>query len=355
MRGRATLLTGLLGLALLVACRVEIGAPAATTTTTSDRAPRGKVVLYTSAYREVTDALTALAKERLPDVELVVFQGGSEKVAARLDADLNSGHAGADVLLVSDPFLYRRLKRDQQLLPFTSPFATPIDRSLVDLDNAFCAARISTMVVAFHSGKTKREEVPSSFQRLLLDDDAPANDVAFGDPLSSGTAFMTAVALGGGDVSFLGRLRARGASVAGGNSVVLQKVLAGERRFGVVLLENVLAARDRGEPVGFLIPTDGAVVVAGDIAILKDTRNPQAARAVVDLVLSPQGQALMRGHAGNMHAVDPRLAPPADDVPTLSELLSKRSPDRALLDRVSADRRAVLDELERGLMQTATP
>ncbi|MDP2339905.1 MAG: extracellular solute-binding protein [Deltaproteobacteria bacterium] len=338
-------------LALLCGCRIEIGAPAASTSTTDAR-PSGKVVLYTSAYREVTDALTTLAQRELPEVELVVFQGGSEKVAARLDADLQSGKAGADVLLVSDPFLYRRLKREEQLLPWASPFATPIDRGLVDLDNAFCAARVSTMVIAFHNKKTTAAEVPASFAKLLLDDDAPAKDVALGDPLSSGTAFMTVVAVGNGDVSFLGKLRARGASIAGGNSVVLQKVLAGERRFGVVLLENVLAARARGEPVGFIIPSDGAIVVAGDVAILKDTRNETAARAVVDLVLSPAGQELMRGPNGNMHAVDPRLLPPAEDVPTLAELMHKRAPDRALLDRVSADRRAVLNALEQGLMGT---
>jgi iron(III) transport system substrate-binding protein len=205
-------------------------------------------------------------------------------------------------------------------------------------------------------------DVPDTFQKLLLDDDAPAKDLALGDPLSSGTAFMTVVSLGKGDVSFVGKLRARGASIAGGNSVVLQKVLAGERRFGVVLLENVLAARARGEPVGFVIPADGAVVVAGDVAILKDTRNETAARAIVDLVLSPAGQELMRGASGNMHAVDPRLPPPAafngtvngdrpsPDVPALAELLRQRPPDRELLDRVSLDRRAVLNALESGLM-----
>jgi hypothetical protein len=102
------------------------------------------------AIAEVTDALTSLARRTLPDVELVVFQGGSEKVASRLDADLAAGRAGADILLVSDPLLYRRLHHDGQLLPYASPNATPIDRRLVDFDNAFVAARVSTMVIAHH-------------------------------------------------------------------------------------------------------------------------------------------------------------------------------------------------------------
>ena len=306
-------------------------------------------MLYTSAYREVTDGLVALAKTVLPDVELVVFQGGSEKVASRLDADLAAGRAGADVLLVSDPFLYRRLKQQGHLRAYASPRGTPIDRRLVDLDNAFVAARVSTMVVAHHTGTTPRAQVPTSLAKLLKGELAESAETAFGDPLSSGTAFMTAVVVGDGDVGFLSTLRARGASVAGGNAAVLQRVLSGERRFGVVLLENVLLARARGEPVGFVLPTD-AVTIAGDLAILDDTQNVVAARAVVDLILSPAGQALIRGVDGRMHSVDPRIAAPDDDVPALAALLDQRAVDEALFARVADQRATILAALEAALL-----
>ncbi len=338
---------------MVVGCRVEFGAPTSTTSTAEAscreaKAPDGKVVLYTSAYREVSDALVALAAQRLPGVEVIVFQGGSEKVASRLDADLAAGRAGADVLLVSDPLLSRRLKDAGQLLPRVSPRATPIDRRLVDLDNAFVAARASTMVIAFHTQKTQRNAVPDSLGALLLDE-KHAPDVAFGDPLSSGTALFTSVVVGGGDVAFLGPLRRRGASVGGGNAVVLQKVLSGERRYGVVLLENVLLARARGEPVDFVVPND-PVVIPGDVAILKDTQNREAAAALVDLILSPEGQALMRGSDGRMHAVDPRIPPPDDDVPELATLLDRRPLPLALIDRVAKDRGLLVAAIERALL-----
>jgi iron(III) transport system substrate-binding protein len=337
-------------------CRIERGAPqapsASTSSTSASSGPAGRVVLYTSAYREVTDALTALAHTQLPNVELVVFQGGSEKVASRLDADLAAGRAGADVLLVSDPLLYRRLKRDQQLLPYASPNATPIDRRLVDFDNAFVAARVSTMVIAHHTD-TAAATVPTSLSKLLKGELAESADVAFGDPLSSGTAFMTVVVVGQGDGTFLSALRARGASIAGGNAAVLQRVLSKERRFGVVLLENVLAAQARGEPIAFVLPDD-AVTIPGELSILKDTSNATAARAVVDLILSPAGQALIRGADGNMHAVDPRLQPPgkADAVPALSTLIDRGHADEALLARVAAGSTTLQRALEQALLHT---
>lgn len=361
MLSRRHALFGCAALLANLGCRIEVGPPTSTqppstSTSSTSTQVRGKVVLYTSLYPEVVDAVVALSKQALPDVEVVVFQGGSEKVAARLDADLAAGTGqGADVLLVSDPFLSRRLKSEGQLLAHVSPHATPIDRRLVDVDNAFVAARASTMVIAHHRDRTPATDVPQTFHALLTDDDAPAKDVALGDPLSSGTAFMTVVVVGGGDPGFVGRLRARGAAIAGGNSVVLQKVLSGERRFGVVLLENVLAARDRGEPVGFVIPTDGAVVIPGDIAILRSTQNAAAAHAFVDVVLSPDGQALMRGATGHMHAADPRVPPPADDVPALATLLDARPVSPALLTKIAAEKASALRGLERALLGTGAP
>ncbi|HEY1098522.1 MAG TPA: extracellular solute-binding protein [Myxococcota bacterium] len=342
----------LLTVAALSACRIERG-PSTTAVASTSTAPGGRVVLYTSAYREVTDALVALARTELPDVQLEVFQGGSEKVASRLDADLAAGRAGADVLLVSDPFLSRRLKRDGELLAYASPRATPIDRRLVDLDNAFVAARVSTMAVVWNTTTTTKEDAPTSLTSLLRGEDDRSADLAFADPLSSGTAFMTAVVVGDGDVTYLKRLRARGASIAGGNAVVVQKVLSGERRFGVVLLENALTAEARGEPLGWLVPDD-TVVIPGDVSILNDTANPGAARAVVDLILSPAGQAIIRGDDGRMHAVDPRVPPPKmqRDVVTLAALLDRRRVDPALLDRVVERRAAIQAALEAALLSS---
>jgi iron(III) transport system substrate-binding protein len=335
--------------ASIVGCRIEVGAPSgpAVASAATD-VPAGKVVLYTSAYRDVVDALVALQKTQLPDVELVVFQGGSEKVASRLDADLAAGRAQADVLLVSDPLLYRRLKADGQLLPYASPRATPIDRRLADVDNAFVGARASTMVIAFHRENTPAQTAPQALRAALFDE-AIAKDIAFGDPLSSGTAMFTSLLVSHGEVNFLQDLRARGASVAGGNAVVIQRILSGERRFGVVLLENVLLSSARGEPLDFVIPTD-AVVIPGDVAILKDTANAVAARAIVDLILSPEGQALMRGAQGMMHATDPRLEPPDPRVPPLSALLDRQPLDEPLLATVARDRAGLLGRIEAALM-----
>lgn len=314
-------------LALLAGCRIESAAPQSSAVVSTDGTPRGELWVYTSMYRHVMDAFEPLLKEQLPQVTVRWFQGGSEKVATKLEAELAAGGSPCDVLMTSDPFLYRRLAKDGRLLRAVSPNGVRTERALVDPDGHWESVRLSTMVLVHKQGA----DGPASFGELL--EPKWRGEVVIGDPLTSGTAFTWAVAMErshGQD--FFERLRANGARVAGGNAAVLQKVEGGEARVGVVLLENVLAAKARGSPVEPTWPTDGAVLIPGAAAILASSRNPNAARAFVDLVLSPPGQRLLTG-LGDMHAVDPREPGPRG-LEGARWVISKSAPfDEALLDR----------------------
>jgi iron(III) transport system substrate-binding protein len=308
----------LLGMASLGGCRLEWVSPASQPQGAAD-VVAGKVVLYTSLYPEVIEPIQAALRVLLPDVELLVFQGGSEKLAQRLLANRQAGHAGADVLLTSDPLLYLQLAHEDTLLPTTCAAATPIPRPLVDDDNRFVGARVSSMVWV---GKGNAPP-PQPLSALVTGLDA--RSLAMPDPLSSGTCFTTMVQLAPDfDVSFIGRLKREGALIGGGNSVVIQRVLQGERAVGMCLLENALAARARGEDIAIAWPTDGAVLIVGHAAVLRDAANPRAAQALINALLSPVVQQLMVA-PGHMHSVLPRLSAPGDgSTPSLTSVLAAR-------------------------------
>lgn len=302
----------------LSACRIETTAPGGASSATSG-APRGDVWIYTSMYRSVIDALEPGLKEALPGVTLRWFQGGSEKVTAKLEAELAAGGTPCDVLLTSDPFLYERFKREGRLLRYVSPNGLRTPAALVDLDGHYAAVRLSTMVLIHRAGTP----APESFEALTTP--AWKDEVALGDPLTSGTAFTWAVLLEAKYGSaFFKALRANGARVAGGNAAVLQKVEGGEASAGVLLLENALAAKGKGSPIEIAWPRDGAVLIPGYAAILSTARNPEAAKAVVDALLSPKLQAII-ATPGDMHPVDPRVPGPRHSL-SLDELLARSQP-----------------------------
>ncbi len=320
----------LAALFFLSACRVESVAPggAQPAPAASTDAPSGELWIYTSMYRQVIDALDPLLKERLPGVTFHWYQAGSEKVASRLEAERAAGAIRADVIATSDPFLYERLKREGSLLPYASPHALRIPRELLDLDAHYAAARLSTMVLVH---RRDLSDPPTRFAELA--EPTWRGKVAIGDPLTSGTAFTWSVFMesryGSG---FFERLRSNHVVVAGGNAAVLQKVEGGEAEVGVLLLENALAAKARGSPIEHAYPEDGAVLIPGPLAIFKSTRNPAAAKAFVDVLLSSEGQRIIV-ERGDMHAVDPRLPGPRSEA-GLSTLMPRAQPwSDTLLDR----------------------
>lgn len=322
-------------LVLLAGCRIETVSPAGGAANPAELGPRGDLWVYTSMYRHVLDALEPLLKERLPAVTVKWFQGGSEKVATRLEAELAAGGSPCDVLLTSDPFLYRRLARAGSLVRTISPNGVRTPRALVDPDGAWESVRVSTMVLVHRRGT----EAPESFEALAQP--RWRGEIVIGDPLTSGTAFTWAVAMerryGTG---FFPALRANAVRVAGGNASVLQKVEGGEAGAGVVLLENVLAAQARGSGIEVHWPKDGAVLIPGPAAVLRTGRNQAAARAFIDVLLSPEGQRVIR-ELGDMNAVDPRQPGPRDG-PTIDALIAKSLPfDEALLDEGLAHGAAV--------------
>lgn len=325
-------------LVLLASCRIESAAPSEVSAAAAQEGtPSGDVWVYTSMYQHVLDALEPLLKEKLPNVQVHWYQAGSEKVASRLEAERAAGAVRADVLATSDPFLYERLAREGSFLRYASPNVLRVPRSLVDLDARYEAARVSTMVLVHRQGSAP----PASFADLV--NERWKGRAAVGDPLTSGTAFTWAVSMQskyGED--FFTRLRNKGTVVAGGNAAVLQKVESGEVDAGVLLLENALVAKGRGSPIEIVWPEDGAIAIPGPVAIFQSSRNPVAAKALVDLLLSPEGQRFIV-EKGDLHSVDPRLAGPRG-VPGLEALMARSQPWTPELVELGLTRGAAIKE-----------
>ncbi len=321
----------LLVLICFAGCRIETAAPGGTATSSPTAAASGEVWVYTSIYRHVLDALEPQLKEALPGVTIHWFQAGSEKVAAKLEAELAAGGSPCDVLITSDPFLYQRFKEEGRWLRYVSPNGLRTPSRYVDLDGNYAAVRLSTMVLVHRAGVTP----PASFAALT--EPEWKGEVALGDPLTSGTAFTWAVSmertLG---PAYFEQLRANEARVAGGNAAVLQKLEGGEAKVGVLLLENALAAKAKGSPIEIAWPRDGAVVVPGYAGILASSQHREVAKALIDALLSPRGQKVI-ADLGDMHAVDPRVPGPRGSI-SLDELVQKSAPwDEALLQRGLSD------------------
>lgn len=323
---------GLLTALLCAGCRVEIGAPERAGVAAEGAVE--EVWMYTSIYQEVLDQLGPALEAAVPGVKVSWFQAGSEKVSQRWEAEHAAGRSRACLLATSDPGWYLDLHRRGLLQPYVSPRALEMDRAWVHPD--FAAFRLGFMVLAA-SGDGP---APASFRELA--DPAWRGQVSSPDPLASGTMFTTLSAWEQAyGFGFVEGLRGNGWVAAGGNSAVMGRMESGERRVGVVLLENLL---QKPGVARIILPTDGAVAIPGMLAIPTDCDAPAAARRAVDWLMSDEAQRLIV--AGNMYSPFPGVAPPAG-APPLAEV-PRFAPEADLLGHM-AEHSAALKARYEGL------
>ena len=88
------------------------------------------------------------------------------------------------------------------------------------------------------------------------------------------------------------QLKDNGALAAGGNGDILRQVATGEKLYGMIVDFMPIREKAKGAPVEFVFPSEGVSAVSEPVAILSTTKNPEAAKAFVDFLISKDGQAL---------------------------------------------------------------
>jgi iron(III) transport system substrate-binding protein len=289
-------------------------APSGSQTETTGGKATGKLMIYTSIYPDIIKLVEPELKKAFPDLTIEWFQGGTEKVVAKMAAEIEAKKIGADLLMVADPSYYLYLKGEDLLLPYKSQHfdAVAVEK---DADGAYAGVRISNVIIAYNTNLVKKEEAPKSFKDLT--DPKWKDQVVLVDPTQSGTALNSTYTLSQKyGWEFFEQLKANGAVAGGGNSAVEKKLVSGEFKVAVILEENILKVKDKGEPVDLVYPEDGVIIIPSPIGILKTTQNAEAAKAVTDWWLSPEGQKAVV--TGWMHSVRTDVESPKGAAPLAS-------------------------------------
>lgn len=153
------------------------------------------------------------------------------------------------------------------------------------------AARARVLLV---NNSVPEAERPQSLQDLI--DPKWKDRVAIAKPLAGTTATHAAVLFsrwGTVEASRFFRALRKNARVLSGNKQVAQAVSAGQFAFGLTDTDDAVIEADHGEPVTTVFPdqgTDGqgTLFIPNSLAIVKNCRHPQAARQLVDYLLSAE-------------------------------------------------------------------
>ncbi|MDF2960592.1 MAG: transporter substrate-binding protein [Paenibacillus sp.] len=270
------------------------GASGSKTDSTGDNktAPvAGKLAFYTSQPEEDVTKLVGAFNKKYPDVKVETFRSGTEEVIAKLQAENQAGKVQADVLLVADSVTFEALKQQKLLMPYKSPELTKIPKGFADPDGMYQGTKVMATVLAVNTQKVK--SLPDSWSALT--DEANKGKSIMPSPLYSGAAAYNVGVMSrttGFGWEFFQKLKAAEISVVKGNGAVLKEVATGAKSYAMVVDYLVPREKAKGSPVELVYPKEGVPVITEPIGIMKNTANEKAAQALVDFVLSEEGQKL---------------------------------------------------------------
>jgi iron(III) transport system substrate-binding protein len=285
--------------ALLLALGVA-AAPAA-------MAAEGELLLYTSQPNADAQATVDAFMARHPGVKASFVRDGTPKIMAKLRAEIEAGAPQADVLLIADVVTMEGLKAEGRLMAHPAADLSAYDPALHDRDRTYFSTKLITTGIVYNAAAPMK---PESWADLLKPE--AKGQIIMPSPLASGAALIHAVALTGNlpqGWGYYEGLAENGALAQGANGGVLQAVAGGEKLYGMIVDFMPIREKAKGAPVEFVFPAEGVSAVTEPVAVLSATKNPEAAKAFVDFLLSVEGQELAAAQ-GYMPA-HPAVAPPA--------------------------------------------
>ncbi|HZH51414.1 MAG TPA: ABC transporter substrate-binding protein [Microvirga sp.] len=298
----------------------------------------GDLVLYTSQPNTDAQQTIDAFKAKHPGVNVTFVRDGTPKILAKLRAEFEAGQPQADLLLIADSVTMEGLKKEGRLLAHDKAEVSAYPAGTHDPQKHWFSTKLITTGIAYN---TRASFKPASWADLTKPE--AKGQVIMPSPLSSGAALIHAATLtsnleGGWD--YYEALKENGALAGGGNGDVLKSIAGGEKLYGVIVDYMPIREKAKGAPVEFVFPKEGVSAVTEPVAILKSTRNPEAARAFVDFLLSKEGQelALRQGYIAAHPAVAlPAGYPPRDAIKVMPFDAAKALADETMNKAAFAD------------------
>jgi iron(III) transport system substrate-binding protein len=318
---------------LLIALGVTASAASA------DAAPSGTLIVYTSQPSDQIAKVVEAFKKIYPNVTIELFRSGTTEVMNKLQAELAAGRPQADVVLIADAVAITQLKNDGRLLPYPEAPADKVPAALVDPDKTFFGTKLITTGIVINTKLVTT--APKSWKDLAAPQAAAKTILAH--PLYSGAAVIhigTMVQQPEFGWGYFETLAKNGAIAGKGNGAVIEAVARGEKAYGIIIEYMAFNAKNKGSPVDFVFPQEGVSAITQPVAVLKTSRNVEAAKAFVAWQLSEEAQR--QSVAQGYFPISPDLAPPKG-YPPVSSLKIMSGDLKAMLAKDEDNKRQFME------------
>ena len=271
----------------------------------------GEVNVYCSLDQEFSEEILRDFEEKTGIKVRASFDVEANKTIGmvnRIISERKAGNPRCDVYWNNELAQTIRLKRAGHLQPYVSPSAATIPAGFKDAEGYWTGFAARARVIIYNTEELTEAEAPKSLRAL--------NDPKWGDragmakPLT-GTTLTHAAALFSvwGETetkTFYRDLLRRKIRWEAGNAMVMRAVGQGNYAWGYTDTDDANVSRIKGHTTAIIVPDQGegemgTLLIPNSVAVIKDARNLENAKKLIDYLLSPEIEArLAKGRSAQI-------------------------------------------------------
>ncbi|MEN3929842.1 ABC transporter substrate-binding protein [Microvirga sp. W0021] len=250
-----------------------------------------KLIIYTSMKESLIGKLKDGFVKKNPGIDVDYQSAGAGKLMAKLAAERESGSIQADVLWTSEVPDFYKMKDEGLFEKYISPEVASIINPLEDYDGSFTPARLGTLGIAYNTRFIKT--APVTWDDLKKKDYNGAYGIA--NPALSGTSYMSvALLVEKFGWEYFEDLKKNKAKMGKGSGQVVDDTASGELVASLAVDYITNDKIDKGATLALVYPPE-MLVIPSPIALMKGSKNTEAAKKFIDYVLSKEGQTIIAG------------------------------------------------------------
>jgi iron(III) transport system substrate-binding protein len=256
--------------------------------------------LYDAAKREgnltwyISHVATELAEKigreftaKHPGVSVNVVRSTNAVIWQRLNQDLKVRAQNCDVYSGTEIGQYIELKSKGLLLQYASANAAKLspDLTMKGSDGYYQTTSAGLIGLGYNSDRVAEGDRPKDWPDLL--DPKFKDRVALGHPGFSGYVGIWVIMMQKlYGWNYFEKMNANNPQIGRSIQDALTNIVSGERTVGAVSLPEFIVSKRRGNPVDVAYPTTGTVLLVNPSGILKDSKNPNAAKLFIEYLMS---------------------------------------------------------------------
>jgi len=252
----------------------------------------GKVVWYTSMNISESKPLLDAFENKYPFIKPHLFRASGEKILNRVMTETRAGRWDFDLVAISE---IEALVEQKLISPYVSPETKAYIQEFKDPAGHWTAIYNNYYVIGYNTKLVSEAEAPKRWEDLL-------------DPKWKGKIsidqeeypwYATLVTAWGKEKTqkYTKALAKQDIQWRKGHTLIAQLMNAGEFPVAIVYAHRIESMKKKGATVEWVNTLDPIVVSVNAVGLSAKPSNPNAAKLLVDFVLSKEAQEMIRSNS----------------------------------------------------------